>query len=383
MHLKGSLCRLLVFKILAMSKTFLINFILAMSGICGLGHVSEVQVYSSQAKPVNLPLDATFHHTGSEKSSIEKQFVATSSLLDAALNSLNSLTSLIKKENYRNKISSFNNPTSSELGFSLEVEIQSALRPILAKTKNTNTYKFSEVVSSIIGNPVRSQLPKTTMGARMVFNTLLSLVGTLTIQEKKVTPQDLDSFMYATSRYFVQYEKLNQANQSFDESIEKLNIKVQELQFDIKEYMLDMISILHNEVSRTQLKQKSLEELLLKYLDKEVLDTIFKDKYDTYNTVEKYYPGDGIKTAKEISYTTQKLFNEYQKLYADNYGEIRNILMQSKGLGKNIDTKQVDRSIRELEELYTDSKNADVLNIRLTTLFERLKNLVNTEQLKD
>ena len=71
------------------------------------------------------------------------QFISTSYLLDAAMNSFNSLNSLIKKENYRNKITSFNNPTSSDMGFNLENEIQTALKPLLLKAKTTNTDKFS------------------------------------------------------------------------------------------------------------------------------------------------------------------------------------------------------------------------------------------------
>lgn len=41
---------------------------------------------------------------------------------------------------------------------------------------------------------------------------------------------------------------------------------------------------------------------------------------------------------------------------------------------------QVNASVKDLEELYNDSKTSDVLSLRLTTLFERLKTLVATEQ---
>ncbi len=308
---------------------------------------------------------------------VKNQFFATSSLLDASINSLNSLNSLIKKENYRNKITAFNNPTTTDMGFSLEVEIQTALKPILEKTKSTNTDKFSNVVASLVNNPAKSQLGKTTFGTTGIFGALISLVGTLAISEKKVTRQDLDSFMLTMSKYFVQYEKLNQANQSFDQNIEKFTQKLQELQFDIREFMLDMITVIHPRYTRAQLKSGSMEELFLKYLDKDVLGPgLFSD------TVQMKYPGDGIKTAKEIVYGIQKLFREYQKIYGENYTEIKTILLQSKELGKNINTRQVDASLLELQHLYNDSKDADVLNLRLHTLTERLKILVATEQMK-
>ena len=309
-----------------------------------------------------------------------KQFTATSDFLDAAINSINSFNGLIKKENYRIKITSFNNPTSSDMGFNLENEIQTALKPLLSKAKNTNSNKFSAVVSSLMTSQTKTSPVKTVTSINPLFSTLLGVVGTLTIQEKKITREDLDSFILATSKYFVQYEKLNQANILFDQNIEKINNKLKDLQFDIKEYMLDMITILNKNIQRSQLKNSNTEELFLKYLDKQKLEAIIP-----LNTVEEpdlpfKYPTDGIKTAKDIAYNLQKLFNEYQKIYTDNYQQIRSILLESKTLGKNINTRQVDASLKELENLYNDSKNSDVLSLRLTTLFERLKILTATEQ---
>lgn len=313
----------------------------------------------------------------------EKQFSATCDFLDAAINSLNSFNGLIKKENYRIKITSFNNPTSSDMGFSLENEIQSALKPLLAKAKSTNTTRFSQVVSALVSNQSKtttSAVAKVATGFSPVFSTLLSLVGNLTIQEKKITRDDLDSFVMATSKYFVQYEKLTQANILFDQNIERLNSRLKDLQFDIKEYMLDMITILNKTVQRNSLKNLNAEDLFLKYLDKERMVVVYSSYNKNDTNISIHYPTDGIKTAKDIAYNLQKVFNEYQKVYGDNYQQIRTILSESKTLGKNINTRQVDASLKELEELFNDSKNSDVLSLRLTTLFERLKTLSATEQ---
>jgi hypothetical protein len=266
------------------------------------------------------------------------------------------------------------------MGFNLENEIQSALKPLLAKARNTNTNKFSQVVTSLMTGQPKTTVAKTvTTGVNPLFSTLLSVVGTLTIQEKKITREDLDSFILSTSKYFVQYEKLNQANNLFDQNIEKINTKLKDLQFDIKEYMLDMIIILNKNIQRSQLKSTNTEELFLKYLDKLKVENLFSN--DAADSDPPFrYPADGIKTAKDIAYNLQKLFNEYQKVYGDNYQQIRSILLESKSLGKNINTRQVDQSLKDLEELYNDSKNSDVLSLRFNTLFERLKILTATEQ---
>lgn len=331
-----------------------------------------------------LPLYSNFTDILIKEGSIlnsDKQFTSTSEFLDAAINSINSFNSLIKKENYRNKITSLNNPTSSDMGFNLENEIQIALKPLLAKAKRTNTNKFSQVVSSLLTIPVKTTSVGTKTPAPAInplFTSLISLVGTLTIQEKRITRDDLDSFINTTSKYFVQYEKLNQANNLFDQNIESINNKLSELQFDLKEYMLDMITILYPNTERSQLKTANNEDLLLKYLDENNLaDTI--EKLESIGLAFQY-PSDGIKTAKDISNTLQKLFAQYQKAYDENYQQIKNILAESKLLGKSINTQQVDGSLKELEELYNDSKSSDVLSLRIATLLERLKTLAATEQ---
>lgn len=308
------------------------------------------------------------------------QFIATTNLLDAAVSSVNSINSIIKKENYRNKINSFNNPATSDMGFSLESEITLALKPILNKTRRVNTSKFSEIVSALIHNPIRNILPANVFSVSTVFNPLLSIVGNLAVTEKNITRADVDSFALSISKYFAQYEKLKEANVSFDTDMDKFSLKARELEFDIRAFVLDMIAILYTDIDRMALSKKSLEELILQYLDKDILDKRFEKEKQMAAQVSIHYPGDGIKTAKEIVYSMEKLFAEYQGLYYQNYTRIRNVLVETKELGKNINTRQVDNSIMEFDQLYKESKEADILHLRLTTLTERLRVLVNTEK---
>jgi hypothetical protein len=334
----------------------------------------------SFSQSTSITLDSSFSF---EKiSSANKKFITTSEFLDASINSLNFFVSLIKKENYRNKITSFNNPTSSEMGFNLENEIQTALKPLLAKAKITNIDKFSQVISSLVAIPSKTTGTILSKSPALIinplFSTLLGIVGNLTITEKKITLSDLDSFITATSKYFIQYEKLNQANNLFDQNIDRLNTKLEELQYDLKGYMVDMISILYKNVVHNPLNTMSIEDMFLKYLDKYKVYEIINFNADGASF---QYPSDGIKTAKDLANNLQKQFNEYQKAYLNNYQQIRNILLDSKLLGKSVNVLQIESSLKDLEELYNASKNSDVLALRFTTLFERLKTLVASEQL--
>lgn len=264
------------------------------------------------------------------------------------------------------------------MGFNLQLEINTALKPLLDKSKNVNTNKFTDVVNSLVGNS-KSGLLKSLTPTTGIFSTLTSLVGNLAITEKKITKIDLDSFVLNISKYFGQYEKLNRINQQFDISIDKTDLRLQELQTDLRDYLLDLIAASNGSLQRSALKQKSVEELLLNYLDKAKIDTLIEQQ--GYNTTI-YFPADAIKTAKDITSTINKIFADYQKIYTANYNDIKSILQENKLLGNNINKQTIDNSLTELQTLYNDSKTADALTLRLTTLAERLKTLVTTEKLK-
>ena len=80
---------------------------------------------SSAQNKVNYKLDSFVSHNQTIN-----QLISTSYFLDALTSSFNTLNSLIKKENYRTKIATLNNPTATDLGFNLENEIQMALKPL-------------------------------------------------------------------------------------------------------------------------------------------------------------------------------------------------------------------------------------------------------------
>jgi len=304
------------------------------------------------------------------------QFIATINLIDASINSINSLNSLIRKESYRNKIVSFNNPANSDLGFNLENEIMLALEPISSKTKNVSKSKLNAVISSLLKNSVPTGLDRSQVSSPGFFAPILSIIGNLVLSEKRVTREDLDSFMFSTSKYFVQYDRLGAANKEFDNSMNKLKLKLQEIQFDLREFLADLVIIINRNVSRADLKDTAFEDILIQYLNPGIIHRMFTEQGATLK-----YPADGIKTSKEIVYDVQKLFTEYQKLYLDNYTVTRNIVLQSKELGKTVDAKKIEASLKELDQLFIESKDADIINLRLNTLSERLKVLTACEQM--
>ncbi|MES2778121.1 MAG: hypothetical protein V4722_28355 [Bacteroidota bacterium] len=307
-----------------------------------------------------------------------KQISATSHFIESSTQSLNSLGSVLKKDNYRNKISTLNNPTSSELGFNLELEIQSALKPLLEKAKKTDNSKFQEVVQSLVRSPLKttgvtglSQL----LPATSIFSSLISLVGSLTISEKKITRTDLDSFIDKIQKYFVQYESLNRINQSYTIEIQKLLRKVDDLKGDLKDFTIDCVTVLHPELTRTLLKQTPLENISAQYYDPQKLGTEL-DTLTVQLNETGGIPKDALTSIKTIASNIKKLQRDFDVLYSDNYMQIKTALTTLKNAIQNIDQKQLAKTTQELADLYNESKLADVFSLNITLLDERFNLLL-------
>jgi len=296
------------------------------------------------------------------------KFTNTSLFLDAAISSANNLQSLILKESYRNKIASLNNPTSNELGFNLEMEIQNAMKPLLAKTKKTNTNKFTQVVGSFLnaGKGGLSLFP-----AGNVFTSIVGMAGNLTVQEKAIEQKDLDDFIKGIEKYFNQYERLYQSNVHFNSDMDKLKTKLKLLQSDIKLLLQDLCISLDKNLKRQQLKNLSTEELMLKYFDaKKILEQLNK------GNDQVQYPQDAIKSIKETANNIQRIYEEYTTIYNNNFKEIKSIIADTKNVSAMVNQIQLNQTLRDLESLYTESKAMDADNLRLKTLFDRLEIVV-------
>ncbi len=293
------------------------------------------------------------------------KFTNSSLFLDAAISSANNLQSLISKESYRNKIALLNNPTSNDLGFNLEMEIQNSLKPLMAKTKKTNTTKFSQVVTSFLntGKTGLSLFP-----AGNVFTSIVGMAGNLVVQEKNVEQKDLDEFIKSIEKYFNQYERLYQSNVKFNSDMEKLKTKLRLMQSDMKLLIQDLVLALDKSQKRQALKTSSTEYLMLKYFDsKKILDQLNK------GNGQVQYPPDAIKTCKELANNIQRIYDEYTTIYNNNYKEIKAILADTKNVSAMVNQVQLNQTIRDIEALYTESKTMDTDNLRLKTLFDRLE----------
>lgn len=291
--------------------------------------------------------------------------------VESANNSINSLNGLLRKDNYRNKITSLNNPANSDLGFNLRSEIMTALKPLLAKAKKTDHKKFNEVIDGLLNtndetgmNVVQKILP-----ASSIFSTILSLVGNLVITEKGITKSDLDQFTEKMQQFFAQYEKLNEINEQFSVQIQRLLQKTGELKDDLKEFLLDCISMMNRSITKESLKEKTLEALAQKFYDPQKIQAWL----DTCGSIEgMIYPADAATTVKFLTSSIKKLQREFENIYEDNYRQLKELIVALKTNITNLDQKQLEKTNIEIERLYIDSRQADVINMNLAQVDERM-----------
>ncbi len=331
----------------------------------------------------------------SYKDGLLMKYYNANQFVDAAYNSIMALNSLVKKENYRNKVAAFNNPANTDLGFNLNNEIHIALKPLMEKACSGSTSKLTGMINSLLNNqPGLFSSVKNLIPNNSIFNTITSIVGSWTMQERRVTKNDFDTFLLNVNKYFGQYEKLNKINQQLDNGLDNLDNKINDLQGKLKLLMGDIFVALHPNIAKTYTDNKSLEEMLILFSDKQFADTfhskttqVTKAKHTSFIELQvnknnsPYFPADAIKTAKEISNDVSKIYSDYQKLYNDNYNSMRVILLESKAISKTINSQQIDNTFADLLNLYNESKKADALNLRLLTLNERLKILVASENI--
>jgi hypothetical protein len=313
----------------------------------------------------------SFCQTNSLRKEQRAAILSISYFVESANNSINSLNGLLRKDNYRNKITTLNNPANSDLGFNLKTEITNALEPILKKAKKTDHKKFHDVIDNFLNAPEENGLStvKKYLPAASVFSCILSVVGSLVITEKNVTKEDLDQFTKKIQLYFDQYEKLNEINEQFSVQIENLLEKLEEIKEDMKEFLTDCIYTMNRSLEKEKLKEKPVEFLIQKYYDPQKIQSWLDTTSSSENSI---FPYDAATSVKFLTSSIKKLQKEFEDIYNDNFRQVNELIASLKTSINNLDQKQLDKTNQEISSLYDDSKQADLINMNITQVDERM-----------
>ncbi|MCE3282145.1 MAG: hypothetical protein K0Q66_882, partial [Chitinophagaceae bacterium] len=138
----------------------------------------------------------------------------------------------------------------------------------------------------------------------------------------------------------------------------------------IKLLLIDLVITLDRSLKRQQLRSATTEDLLLRFFNMQKAPAV------SANGLVTSFPPDAITGAKNIANDIQRIYEDYSLLYSNNYKEIRNIITDVGNASMTIDKIKLNRTVRDIEALYNESKTVDADNLRLKTLQSRLDNLL-------
>jgi hypothetical protein len=124
------------------------------------------------------------------------------------------------------------------------------------------------------------------------------------------------------------------------------------------------------------LKDIPVELLLQKYYDPQKLQVWL----DTcmINNEGSLYPPDAPTSVKLIASGIKRIQKEFETIYSENYTEMKELIASLKNTIPNLDQNQLNKTSAEIDQLYNDSRQADVINLNITRVNERMNIVCST-----
>jgi hypothetical protein len=90
------------------------------------------------------------------------------------------------------------------------------------------------------------------------------------------------------------------------------------------------------------------------------------------------YPPDAPTTVKMITSGIKKIQKEFETIYNENYREMKELIASLKITIPDLDQNQLNKTSAEIDQLYNDSRQADVINLNITQVNERMNIVCST-----
>src|SRR6185436_15496181 len=156
-------------------------------------------------------------------------------------------------------------------------------------------------------------------------------------------------------------EKLNMINEQFAQQLQDLLERAEEAKEDLKEFLVECISMLNSNLTKQSLKEMQVEYLIQKYYDPQKLQA-WLDTCQT-NSNKLLYPPDAPTSVKLLTSQIKKLQKEFESVYHDNYKQLKDLISSLKTTIQNLDQDQIDKTTAEIDKLYSESRMADLINL--------------------
>ena len=283
------------------------------------------------------------------------KIVNTPDFVRAANVSLNAISLSNSLTDYLSDVSTLNNPTNGDLGFSLSQKVESMLEDDIFKDtkKKGGLARLIEVVKSIIENPLVSSLTS----AIPIVNSLgsvMNLVNNMAVENPDVPVENVNKFRADLSKYVQHYQGLADATTKFQGNVYGVQERTEELQIKLKSFTTQRIENLFPGQSEAASKETSLRIVLLEVYQKErvvkTLETVMaKYKLEGDVSLEKalidpqlVYPEYVVNEARFLLDELVAISQDYVVSFNDYQHELELVLGKSKEFG---DSEKIDQKI--------------------------------------
>ena len=318
----------------------------------------------------------------------KEKILATSTFIRSANNSFDAIDAALAQSDYLSDVGSLSSPTNTDLGFSLSDEITKILKEKIVKNRSkvgySNTKKVLKFVEEVVKNPLVTSFTSS-VPALSSINSVISLVSSIAITDKKVSVDEYMEFNKAMQKYIAHYEALGKANNDFSSKINKLRTQTEGLRVIVRNFTVERIK---TTVPDAQFKEDLvLHEIISQYYDYRDLNVKINEILEGHkkngrinlqaalNDKRLDFPFYAVNQAQFIQQELESITNEYTATYQHYHRDILKVLQNSKGLSN--EPNKIDIKINLLEKKLILSVEAFKRNVKIREVSKNLQRIPN------
>ena len=303
----------------------------------------------------------------------------TADFMEAFNNGLNGVEASLTFTDYFNAISELNNPTNSELGFSLEQEMVRVLNKNIRLGRRKKP-KFLRIISGIIKNPITQAITSIVPGVNSI-QSVLNFVNGVAMGEKDISVGNITGIQNGVISYVKHYENLNRASVNLNRSINSLKVRAEGLGRLSNDFVKDMVVTLHN-VKKNDLDKASLNQVLNRYYTYRIVSERIRSIENKNKSGRSGLNYDKLVSDPQLGYSLlnrqkvefmaeelEKISIEYMAALDDHHKNIVKILRGAVKL--NGDPAKIDKKIQNLNQQFERVKTTYKKNVNIEAVKAR------------
>lgn len=315
----------------------------------------------------------------------KESMVRAASFMEAVNNGLNALEFSVSSLDYSNSIFELNNPTNTDLGFSLEKVIIKLVDEKIIKGKfaRRGGGKLRNIISSILNNPlVNNPLTKaivSTVPAVSSITSIFNVVNSVAVTEDDIETSDLTAFTKELQRYTAHYEALAKASRDLDFNLNNLKLKSESVRKLATNFVKEQIYDIYTQNNAPSLEGLDMNSMVRKHYNyitvQEYIKQVESKNNNNYEVLSKrfVFPLVSRSKASFIGEEVEKLYNEYLTTLSTYHNNVVIILNNATALSE--DKTKVSKKIFDLNERYKLLVDAYQKNVAIEDLKAREDNI--------